>query len=112
VLVCDTDALATTVWQERYLGATTPAVARAAAAMPPRSLYILTNEEGVPFEDDGLRDGEHLRGWMTGRFREVLAAQAVPWIEVAGSRPARLRRALRAVDELLAGGWGLADPLG
>jgi HTH-type transcriptional regulator, transcriptional repressor of NAD biosynthesis genes len=112
VLVCDTDALATTVWQERYMGAVTPAVQAAATAMPPRSLYILTGDEDVPFEDDGLRDGEHLRPWMTGRFREVLARQNVPWIEVRGDRAARLRHALAAVDAMLAAGWGLARPLG
>ncbi|HET9168804.1 MAG TPA: AAA family ATPase [Actinospica sp.] len=112
VLVCDTDALATTVWQERYTGAITAEVHAAAATMPPRALYILTSDRGVPFEDDGLRDGEHLRPWMTGRFREVLAAQDVPWIEVVGDRAERLLQALEAVDAMLAAGWGLADPLG
>jgi len=112
VLVCDTDALATTVWQERYMGAVTPEVQAEAAGMPPRSLYILTSDDGVPFEDDGLRDGEHLRSWMTGRFRDVLALQNVPWIEVRGNREERLRHALAAVDAILASGWELADPLG
>jgi len=112
VLVCDTDALATTVWQERYTGTTTREVSSEVDRMPPRSLYILTDDAGVPFEDDGLRDGEHLRPWMTGRFREVLALQEIPWIEVRGDRAERLRRALQAVDAVLAAGWGLADPLG
>jgi HTH-type transcriptional regulator, transcriptional repressor of NAD biosynthesis genes len=112
ILVCDTDALATTVWQERYVGATTDPVRAVAAAMKPRALYILTGHEDVPFEDDGMRDGEQLRPWMTGRFRELLAAQPVPWIEVGGDRPTRLRQALAAVDGLLAEGWNLADPLG
>ncbi|MEV6787760.1 hypothetical protein AB0M96_36380, partial [Streptomyces sp. NPDC051098] len=30
------------------------------------------DHEGVDFEDDGLRDGEHLRPWMTGRFADEL----------------------------------------
>ncbi|GAA2841494.1 nicotinamide-nucleotide adenylyltransferase [Kitasatospora paracochleata] len=112
VLVCDTDALATTVWQERYVGAVTPEVAALAGALPPRALYLLTSEVGVDFEDDGLRDGEHLRAWMNGRFREVLAGRGVPWLELAGSRAERLERALAAVDRLLTDGPGLADPLG
>ena len=102
VLVCDTDALATTVWQERYMGAVTPEVQAEAARMPPRSLYILTSDRDVPFDDDGLRDGEHLRSWMTGRFREVLASQDVPWIEVHGDRAERLRHALTHVMHCLA----------
>ncbi|MER8013727.1 AAA family ATPase [Streptomyces griseoluteus] len=112
VLVCDTDALATTVWQERYRGRTTPPVRDLAQAMPPRALYLLTSDKDVPFDDDGLRDGEHLRGWMTDRFRETLTASGVPWRELHGDRPTRLTAALQAVDRLLADGWHLADPLG
>jgi cytidyltransferase-like protein len=112
ILVCDTDAFATVVWQERYLGESTAEVRARVASQPPRALYILTDDADVPFADDGLRDGEHLRPWMTGRFREVLAESGVPWIEVRGDCGARLARALDAVDGLLAEGWQLADPLG
>jgi len=111
VLVCDTDAFATVVWQERYLGASTAEVRDQVAQLPPRALYILTDHVDVPFADDGLRDGEHLRPWMTDRFRTVLAESGVPWIEVHGDPRARLAQALDAVDALLAEGWHLADPL-
>jgi HTH-type transcriptional regulator, transcriptional repressor of NAD biosynthesis genes len=104
VLVCDTDARATAVWQERYLGAVSPEV-YAAARVP--DLYLLTDHAGVPFEDDGLRDGEHVRAWMTDRFRQVLAG--LPVVELTGSRAARLATAVRAVDSLLAHGWDLAS---
>jgi len=112
VLVCDTDALATVVWQERYCGRATDAVKAIARGMASRTLYILTDHVGVGFDDDGLRDGEHLRPWMTGRSREVLAETGVKWIEVHGDRAARLARALEAVDQVLVEGWGLAAPLG
>ncbi|MGW7824305.1 AAA family ATPase [Streptomyces puniciscabiei] len=112
VLVCDTDALATTVWQERYVGRTTEAVHVLADAMPPRALYLLTDHENVPFHDDGLRDGEELRPWMTERFRKVLSGRGVPWQEVRGDRSMRLRLALEAVDGLPEEGWRLAAPLG
>ena len=59
VLVCDTDAMATAIWHERYLGAPSASVERVADAMAPRALYLLTDHADVPFEDDGLRDGEH-----------------------------------------------------
>ena len=64
VLVCDTDAMATAVWHERYRGARSARVEEVADAMAPRALYLLTDHTDVPFEDDGLRDGEHVRGWM------------------------------------------------
>ncbi|MFC6020192.1 AAA family ATPase [Plantactinospora solaniradicis] len=108
LLFCDTDARATAVWEERYLGSASPQV-RAAARRP--DLYLLTDHRGVPFHDDGLRDGEHLREWMTGRFREVLADSGVPVIELTGPHPERLRAAVRACDALLAAGWSLSAPM-
>jgi HTH-type transcriptional regulator, transcriptional repressor of NAD biosynthesis genes len=111
VLVCDTDALATTIWQLRYTGQITEPVRHIAADMPARALYILTSEAGVPFEDDGLRDGEHLRAWMNDKFRSLLASLDVPWLEVHGDERDRLNQALAAVDKLLADGWQLAAPL-
>ncbi len=108
VLVCDTDARATAVWQERYLGVATAAVT-ALARRP--ALYLLTDHDGVPFHDDGLRDGEQVRAWMTNRFRQVLATTGVPVVELSGPHPARLERAVRAVDRLLAAGWALTEPI-
>lgn len=109
VLICDTDAAATAIWEERYLGDTSVAVV-AEARRP--DLYLLTDHAGVPFEDDGLRDGEHVREWMTERFRKSLAASGVPVVELAGPHTRRLATAVAAVDELIAGGWHLARPLG
>ncbi len=108
ILVCDTDARATAVWQERYLGTVSPQV-RAAARMP--DLYLLTDHTDVPFEDDGLRDGEHLRAWMTDRFRTELRRAHAPVVEVTGPPEVRLATALTACDALVARGWSLADPL-
>ncbi|MFT3736846.1 MAG: AAA family ATPase [Rhodocyclaceae bacterium] len=111
VLICDTDALATTIWHERYRACRSAKVEEIAAAMPPRALYVLTNHDGVPFEDDGLRDGEHLRPWMTERFRQSLAVQGVPWIEVSGDRAQRLANAMREVDVALIKALQFSVPL-
>jgi nicotinamide riboside kinase len=93
------------------MGEANASVARIAEAMPPRALYLLTSDEDVPFTDDGLRDGEHLRAWMTERFREKLSAQRVPWLELRGSPTERLAAALAAVDEALDSAWRFALPL-
>ncbi len=111
VLICDTDAWATRLWHERYMGGEHPQVAQIAAAMPPRALYLLTSDDGVPFVDDGLRDGEHIRHWMHERFIAQLQAQKVPWQMMVGSRADRLSAALRAIDELIARSWQFELPL-
>lgn len=109
LLFCDTDPLATAVWHERYVGRRSASVEAFAAQRVP-DLYLLTLDD-VPFVQDGLRDGEHLRDWMTRRFREVLASQPAPVIEVGGPHDARMRAATAAVDALIARGWALSPPL-
>ncbi|MBL9024496.1 MAG: AAA family ATPase [Myxococcales bacterium] len=111
VLVCDTDAFATSIWHERYCGARSPEVDALGEAAP-FHLYLLTHCDDVPFVQDGLRDGEHLRRWMTERFVERLAAEGRRWRWLRGSREERLARAIAAIDERLGDGWGFAAPLG
>lgn len=109
VLVCDTDVLATTIWHERYVGHAAPRlVARAAAHRP--ELYVLTGDE-IPFVQDGMRDGEHLRRDMQARFRAVLAAQDAPWLEVRGDVATRVAQALPAIDAAVRARLGFAEPL-
>ncbi|MBW8770933.1 MAG: AAA family ATPase [Gemmatimonadetes bacterium] len=105
VLLCDTDAMATAIWHERYLGSRSASVERVAEAMPPRALYLLTDHADVPFEDDGLRDGEHLRAWMNARFADVLRAGATPWHLVSGPPDERVRLALQHIDDAMRRWW-------
>jgi len=93
ILVCDTDALATCIWQERYLGRSTADV-EAIAASRTYALTVLTADD-IPFVQDGYRDGEHIRGWMTQRFRERLRH---PWIEVGGTVSERVEAVLTALS--------------
>lgn len=109
LLVCDTDVLATALWFERYLGEPAPhLLARAAEHRP--DLYVLTGAE-IPFVQDGLRDGEHIRHAMQERFRATLAAQPVPWLEVRGTRDERVATAAAAIDGVLAERLRFAPPL-
>lgn len=113
LVVGDTDVLATTLWHERYTGARSPSVEALAAGRVP-DLYLLTGDE-IPFVQDGLRDGEHVRHAMQDRFREVLAEQAqaggAPWHELRGTRAERLEAAVALVAPLLAEPRPMADPL-
>ncbi|WP_240665788.1 AAA family ATPase [Agromyces sp. LHK192] len=109
VLVCDTDVLATALWHERYVGHPSPRIVDRAAGHRP-DLYLLTGDE-IPFVQDGTRDGEHLRHDMQQRFRDVLAAQPVPWLEVHGSVPERVAASLPAARRTMAARLEFALPL-
>ena len=99
LVVCDTDALATAIWHRRYVGSPAPRFLRRATERRV-TLYLLTSPAGVDFEQDGLRDGEHIREEMTGWFREALHEQGAPWIEVTGSTSERLEQAIEAIGQI------------
>jgi NadR type nicotinamide-nucleotide adenylyltransferase len=98
VLICDTNAFATGVWHRRYMRSHCPAVENI-ARRGRCDLYVLTGDE-IPFVQDGLRDGEHIRHKMHSWFEEALAAQPVPWHVLRGSHEERLHQALRWVESL------------
>lgn len=108
VLVCDTDAFATGAWYERYLGRRSAAVEALARVHP---LYLLADHADVPFDQDGVRDGEHLRSWMHDRFVERLDETGRRWVLVRGTPGERLETGLAAVDEACARTWTYAAPL-
>ncbi|MDB5847775.1 MAG: transcriptional regulator, partial [Rhodoferax sp.] len=109
LLVCDTDAFATGVWHERYLGTASSAV-ESLAEVDRGAVYLLTDHEGVPFEQDGIRDGEHIRAWMNARFLAQLEATGRPCVVMRGTRSERLRDALVAINRLLAESWRFVTP--
>lgn len=113
LLVCDTDAFATSVWEKRYLGDDSFGSLKAATVdLPRHDVYLLTDHVGVPFEQDGTRDGEHVRADMTGWFIDALTRAGHSWVLLTGTRQERLDLAVRVTDLALARRTALADPLG
>jgi len=106
VLFCDTDALATWLWERRYLGEHSHAAREAVPELPPRALYLISDIAGVPFEPDAIRDGEHYREAMQEWFVDELTERGERWQLVSGPRRERLSASIRAVDAVLAeAGW-------
>ena len=99
VVFCDTDAFATTLWHERYMGSSSSTVQSIADSRHP-DLYLLTGDE-IPFVQDGLRDGEHIRHDMHRSFASSLTHLPVPSVVLTGTHEERLRKARVLVDELL-----------
>lgn len=99
VLICDTDAFATAIWKRRYLadGSGGPWT-----AVPPRAVYLLTDHDGVPWHDDGMREGDlAIRAAMTGWFADALTAAGHSWVLLTGSVDERVDLAVRTVEPLL-----------
>jgi len=75
MLICDNDSFALTIWCERYLGEYHKEIydiyQSASYLNNENKIYILT-KPNVPFVQDGLRDGEHIRDWMYDRFLQEL----------------------------------------
>lgn len=92
ILICDTNSFATVQWHRRYVGTRHPEL-EAFAAQCRADLYFLTGDE-IPFVQDGLRDGEHLRHDMHLWFEEALAAQPSPWLLLRGDRESRVTQAI------------------
>lgn len=103
LLICDTDAFATSVWERRYLGDTTRDLQPwATTLLPHHDVYLLTSHEGVPWHDDGLREGElKIRAAMTGWFADALTAAGHSWVLLTGSAAERLSLAIRVTEQVL-----------
>ncbi|MDP1555257.1 MAG: ATP-binding protein [Hyphomonas sp.] len=99
VLICDTNAFATATWFERYAGRRHSEV-DAIGARDIADLYLIPSPD-VPFTQDGVRDGENIRGWMHARFLELIRASGAPHVVITGPWEERLPQAIAAIDTLL-----------
>ncbi len=111
VMFCDTDNLATRMFHELYLGSEGPdtRLYHEIERYTQRTLYIVTDDVGVPFEDDGYRLYPHQRTWATNWLIRNLDNLSLPWIKVSGEHHERMGAACAKVDELLK--WKFATPV-
>lgn len=90
LLLCDTDAFATAIWHRRYFGTRSPALEAFLAARRPPHLYLVCDPAGVPFVDDGLRDGRQVRRWMHQQFLVELQRRGHRYEVLRGAGQERL----------------------
>jgi len=101
VLICDTDAFATWLWQQRYVGRQTPALRALAEASRPAH-YLLAGDE-IAWQDDGTRDRRTERHAFQARIRSALEADGRTYTALRGPLAERLAQSVTAIDILLAG---------
>ncbi len=99
ILFCDTDAFATSVWFERYMGSRSSLVE--AVSISRRYDLTLLTDVDIPFVQDGYRDGEHIRTWMHGRFIERLNEARRPFVVMSGSVSDRMALAVELVEQIM-----------
>jgi NadR type nicotinamide-nucleotide adenylyltransferase len=99
VIVCDTNATATEIWQRRYLGKTSPEM-KAIAAKDSVHLYIITSDD-IPFEQNGIRDGQAQRSSMQRWFIKRVKQTGVPFIIVTGSKSQRLNQSKKEARRII-----------
>jgi HTH-type transcriptional regulator, transcriptional repressor of NAD biosynthesis genes len=97
-LLCDTDALATSIWHEFYLDR----MPVHWPLPPPRVTMYLVMYPDVPFVADAIREGEHKRYWMHARFEAVLAEGGHRFAVLRGTYEQRVEQAIAMIDALLA----------
>jgi HTH-type transcriptional regulator, transcriptional repressor of NAD biosynthesis genes len=100
LLFCDTDALATALWHEQYLGRPSPAVESIARSRR-YDLTFLTAAD-FPWVQDGYRDSDEARQRMQRRFEAALAERPEPVVELRGSIERRTETAVEAIERILA----------
>ena len=100
MLICDTDAFATGVWHERYVGHRSAEVE--ALSTGRRYAHHFLTDVDIPFVQDGLRDGEQIRHGMHELFAARLAEAGRPFTVVSGDVAQRVRAATPVIDAVLA----------
>ena len=99
LLICDTNSFATQLWHKRYMGFYSESVKNLSQDRN-YDLCILTGNE-IPFVQDGIRDGEHIRNEMHQMFVAELKSQNKPYHIILGSKEERLARAIKLCDRVL-----------
>lgn len=111
LMIADTDAFATAMFHEVYLGFQEYDILDY-AVQHGNHLYLITDHVGVKFEDDGTRMNSGKREWMTKWFEEFIPGPADRRVLISGSRSARLKAAVQAIDNIIGSHHHYHDPIG
>jgi NadR type nicotinamide-nucleotide adenylyltransferase len=101
LLFVDTDMYVMKVWSEFVFGRCHPWILDRIVERR-YDLYLLCHTD-LPWVQDDLREypDPSTRMELFRIYREHLANQPVPWVDIRGTHPERLEAAIRAVDGLL-----------
>ena len=105
VVVCDTELLTCTLWNDRLFPGACPPWVRAEAEARARSfaLWLLCDTD-LPWVPDPQRNFPDTAARENTRrlWRAALESRGLPFVEICGDWPERERRAIAAVESVLA----------
>ena len=99
------NSFALTIWCERYLGKYYNEIydiyKKADYLENEKKIYILT-KPNVPFIQDGLRDGEHIRDWMYNKFLEEFKNKNIKYYIIdSHNYDERFKQAIKIIEDNL-----------
>ncbi len=100
VLICDTELTVIKIWSEHKYGDCEDEILRL-MKLRTYDLFLLTGID-MPWEDDPQRENPDLREYFYDAFKKELIQQKVNFIELSGSYYDRKKKAVDAIDALLA----------
>ena len=102
-LFIDTDMYVMKVWCEFVFGRCHKWILEQIVARR-YDLYLLCNTD-LPWVKDELREYPDLktRDRLYHVYKDIMINQSTPWVDISGSPGERLQKAVKAVDQLLAG---------
>ncbi len=101
VVFFDTNPLQTIVYYEHYFGDPRPLWLESVLLRRPYDFYLLLDVD-VPWVGDPRRDRPRFRRGSYRLFRAALVSRRLPFVRIFGTWAERRKRAIRAVDRLLA----------
>lgn len=101
VLICDTNAIVIKIWSEFKYGDCDPDILRVIQEHR-YDLYLLTYID-LPWEDDPQREHPDKREQLWQLFKQEVEKTGVPMVLIDGPRQQRRKKAIDAIEELLAG---------
>ncbi|MEK6780851.1 MAG: ATP-binding protein [Bacteroidota bacterium] len=99
VLICDTNATVVKIWSEHKFGECDREILTLTER--PYDFYLLTYID-IPWEDDPQREHPDKREHFWSIYKTVVENSGVPFIEIRGTKEERRKRAIDAIEKLLA----------
>ena len=100
VLICDTNLIVIKVWSEQRFGDCEAVILNSMASRH-YDLLLLTNID-VPWEEDTQREHPDKREYFWNIYKREALNSKIPTIEISGGREGRRKKAVEAIEKVLA----------